>query len=261
MELNEYKGMMDKVQMPENMDHRLKNRLLSSQKENKHRIYKKMVKRVAVAMVAVIVAFEVSQTSVVGNVTAAIKEYFGKFHLTAGKEEIDFGEMVPVDIDFEAFKSAKGTELIQGSTTEDYWKRYSSLEEFEAETGLHLWSSDEIKVSYISLSLDDDYHQGNIGCTFAYQGKKYHMNGMFITNERKNNWGYGTELEPYRTYSYGNGQKAYFVKSKGYEGDEKEYSEMQGVYFAKDSILYQLFVKNSQEGTEMAENIIDIVAK
>lgn len=259
MELNEYKGMMDKVQLPENMDHRLKKRLLSSQKENKHRIYKKMVKRVAVAMVAVIVAFEVSQTSVVGNVTAAIKEYFGKFHLTAGKEEIDFGEMVPVDIDFEAFKSAKGTELVMGSKTR-YWHEYSGLEELEEETGLHLWSSDEIKVSNISLTLDF-YHQGLISCEFSYQGKGYTMNGMFVTDEGKDTWGYGTKVDPYRTYCYGDGQKAYFVKDEGYEGDEKGKLGIQVVYFTADNILYQLFVERSQKGTEMAENIIDIVAK
>ena len=42
MELKEYKGMMDKVQIPENMDSRLKNRLLSDQKENKKMVYKKI---------------------------------------------------------------------------------------------------------------------------------------------------------------------------------------------------------------------------
>lgn len=259
MELKEYKGMMDKVQIPENMDSRLKNRLLSEQKENKKMVYKKIVKRVAIAMAAVLVVFGASQTSVVSNVTAAIKEYFGKFHLSAGKEEIDFGEMVPVDIDYEAFKSAKGTKRVIGSNS--YCHAYSDLEELEAETGLRLWSSDEIKVSYVSLHLDYDYHTGHIGCTFVYQGKKYDMNGMFMTAERKDNWGYGTELEPYRTYSYGDGQKAYFVKNKRYEGEKKEYFKRQEVYFAKDSILYQLFVENSQKGSEMAEKIIDEIAK
>lgn len=259
MELNEYKGMMDKVQIPENMDYRLKNRLLSSQKENKHRIYKKMVKRVAVVMVALVFVFGASQTSLVSNVTAAIKEYLGNFHLQAGKEEIDMGELVPVDIDFEAFKSAKGTEPVIGSKTR-YWHDYSGLEELEEETGLHLWSSDEIKVSNISLTLDV-YHQGLISCEFSYQGNRYTMNGMFVIAEGKDTWGYGTKVDPYRTYCYGDGQKAYFIKDEGYEGDEKGDPGIQVVYFKADNILYQLFVERSQEGTEMAENLIDIVAK
>lgn len=258
MELKEYKGMMNKVQIPENMDSRLKNRLLSDKKENKKMVYKKMVKRVAIAMAAVLVVFGASQTSVVSNVTAAIKEYFGKFHLSAGKEEIDFGEMVPVDIDYEAFKSAKGTKQVIGS--DSYWHAYSDLEELEAETGLRLWSSDEIKVSYVSLHLDG-YHQGHMDCDFVYQGKKYSMNGMFVTAERKDTWGYGTKAEPYRTYSYGDGQKAYFIKEKGYEGDEKGNPGKQIVYFTANDILYQLCVERSQEGTQMAENIIDEIAK
>lgn len=197
--------------------------------------------------------------TVVSNVTAAIKEYFGKFHLSAGKEEIDFGEMVPVDIDYEAFKSAKGTKQVIGS--DSYWHSYSDLEELEAETGLRLWSSFEIKVSYVSLHLDDDYHTGHIGCTFVYQGKKYSMNGMFMTAERKDNWGYGTKAEPYRTYSYGDGQKTYFIKEKGYEGDEKGEHGKQIVYFTANDILYQLCVERTQEETEIAENIIDEIAK
>ena len=257
MELKEYKGMMDKIQIPENMDSQLKKRLLGDQNENKRMVYKSIIRRLVVAVVAVVIVLGTLQTSVVGNVTAAIKECFGKFQLHAGKEQFDFGEMVPVEIDFETFKSAKGTERVIGSQTE-YWNLYSSLEQLERATGLHLWNSDEIKVSEISLSLDV-YHQGNISCEFAYQGKRYAMNGMFMTAENKDNWGYGTKVEPYRTYSYGEGKKAYFIKDEGYEGHGKGNPGMQVIYFATDTVMYQLFVDRTEEGTQTAENIIDII--
>lgn len=95
----------------------------------------------------------------------------------------------------------------------------------------------------------------------VYQGKRYAMNGRFVTAEGKDTWGYGTKVNPYKTYCYGDGQKAYFIKDDGYEGDGKGDSGKQVVYFTADDILYQLFVERSQEGIEMEENIIDIVAK
>ena len=49
-------------------------------------------------------------------------------------------------------------------------------------------------------------------------------------------------------------------KDAGYDGDE-EHSAKQVVYFTANNNQYQLFVERTDDGTKMAEEIIDIIAK
>ncbi|MBR1740325.1 MAG: hypothetical protein IJ733_00350 [Lachnospiraceae bacterium] len=150
------------------------------------------------------------------DVKAFASSLFGNFTLWAGKEQIEVGELEPVSVDFGKFVSQEGTHLVDGST-DSYYHNYSSLEEMEEQTGLHLWDSKKLPVSLITLELDI-YGQGELSCEFKDGGECYQTNGMFMIKEREK-WGYGTEEEFYRTYTFrdsasGEERKAYFVKKK-----------------------------------------------
>ena len=76
MKIDEYKGMMDKMVIPEGMDKNLKRILITDHKEkNKMKNYK-CVKRLAAAVASAVLIFGLSQTELVSNAAATIKNYF-----------------------------------------------------------------------------------------------------------------------------------------------------------------------------------------
>ena len=131
------------------------------------------------------------------------------------------------------------------------------MEECKKQTGLKLWNSDQMSVSEMNISLDE-YGQGFITCRIKYRGKEYYPIGMFRTKLAKEQWGAGNENEYYRTYSYGNGKKAYFVKDNecSYEHNEDD----QTIYFTANHVLYMFDTDYSETGTKRAEELIDIIA-
>lgn len=246
----EYQLEMKKVKPAKALNDKILNQAASGQTKMKKRIPVFPV-GIAAAAVILIVLFG----SNFQDIKAFASSFFGNFVLEAGNKHMELGDLKPVQIDLNKFISQEGTHLIDGST-DAYVHNYSSIEECKKQTGLQLWDSDQISVSWIDIVLDV-YGQGEITCEFKYQGKRYSINGMFMTKEREQ-WGYGTELAFYRTYSYGNGKKAYFVKNKDLDGEK--YSDMQDVYFTANHVMYQLFTKNSKTGTKKAEELIDIIA-
>lgn len=88
MRLDEYKKMINKMSIPEDMDHRLKNALLTDQKEKKRMKNKKLMKEISVAAAVTVLVLGVSKTTLISNATEAITHFFQyRFTFTEKEEE------------------------------------------------------------------------------------------------------------------------------------------------------------------------------
>lgn len=76
MRINEYKNMVEKMKIPEDMDRELKNVLLSDQKEQKKMKKNKTTRNVSVAVIAAFLIFGMAQTPLISNAAATIMNYF-----------------------------------------------------------------------------------------------------------------------------------------------------------------------------------------
>ncbi len=93
MQLEEYRGMMDKIQIPEDMDKRLKKRLLEERRERRKMVQKAILKKVSIAAAIAVVLAGASQIPVVGKAAEQVAHYFKYgFSLPEGGEN----EMVSV---------------------------------------------------------------------------------------------------------------------------------------------------------------------
>lgn len=76
MKLDKYNKIIDKINIPDDMDNRLKEYLLSDKKENKKITSKKLIKRFSIAVATMVLVLGVSQTSFVSTAASAIIHFF-----------------------------------------------------------------------------------------------------------------------------------------------------------------------------------------
>ena len=196
---------------------------------------------------------------VVGISGYAVARNAGFFTLKTGDKEMDVEKAEPLEIDFESFKAMEETEYDNESQT--YFHEFTSVDVAEKTMGIKLWSSDEITAMGPIMIALSTYGTGHIsGGWLKYGDMEFALNGQFTFDNNTDGMGYGTKRQYYRTYKYGDEKTAYFVKDAGYDGDE-EHSAKQVVYFTANNIQYQLFVERTDDGTKMAEEIIDIIAQ
>ena len=211
----------------------------------------------------------------------AIARKTGLITLKTGDKEMDVDELEPLDIDIERFKSLEGTEIIEKASSDNNLNYYSeitnifnSTEELEALAGIKLWSSDSISVMhndfsdgsargiYITLyEITPGSGQGIMNCDLLYNDVEVYMHGHFVFGENRDldSIGFGTEKDYYRTFKYGDGKTAYFVKK--IESDMNGENETrQHVYFTACKMQFQMSVPLSAEGTKVAEEMISIIS-
>lgn len=186
---------------------------------------------------------------------AYAKLLFFQYQLQIGKAEMNLDDVIPVDMQIEDF--SKGEEIKGVSKEERYGYDYRNQTELVERTGLKLSNSDELKFGTISLSVSRKYHNVHMTTSVYYKSQRVWMNGMFVLEGFKGEeWGYGdTSGYLLSKYKYSGDKYAYFITSKAYEKDT------QVVYFTDKNIMYQMFVDNTEEGTKLAQNIIDCITE
>jgi len=176
----------------------------------------------------------------------------GNFRLIACGSQMQLSEMTPVEIDLEKHIAYEKTELLDAPDQMSYWCTYETQDLLQENTGLLISKSDALNVQNVVVSIDTMYRTGHLSMKVVWNGKKYGMNGMFVIDgfDQDKEYGYGERSAPYYVYEYADGKKAYFVK-------DRDYKDLQKVYFSENGIMYQLFVEKSEEGKEIGKRIVD----
>ena len=173
----------------------------------------------------------------------------GKFGLYVGEKKIKLSEMTPIEVDLEKYYAYR-----ENTDNGCLFENQKALEEH---TGIVLTESKHLELIYISALIAEGYQTGHLSMEVICETGQYGMNGMFILEGYDHNrfkYGYGVDVEPYYTYEYAEDKYAYFVRA---DGSEKK----QAVYFVERGIMYQLFVENSEEGTEHGKQIVKYMAE
>lgn len=222
-----------------------------AEQKMKRRKKNNIIKAVAIAAVFAIVI-----TINAGSLMAYAKSLFFQYQLQIGKANMNLDDIIPVDMRID--DSSKGKETLGASKEQSYNYIYSDEKELLDKTGLQLSNSDELRFGTISLGVSEKYHTVHMVTNVYYKSQKASMNGMFVLEGFDGKeWGYGdTSGYLISEYKYSGDKYAYFISDKDYDK-----FGMQVVYFTDKNIMYQLFVDQTEEGTELAENIIDCITK
>lgn len=209
---------------------------------------------IKVATLAAVFAIVITVNA--GSLVAYAESLFFQYQLQVGKASMNLDDVIPVDMHIDA--SSTGREVTGASKEESYDYIYKDEKELLNKTGLKLCNSDNVKFGEIRLGVSEKYHTVHMVTEVYYKTQKASMNGMFVLDGFKGKeWGYGdTSGRLISKYKYADGKYAYFISNKDYD----EF-KMQVVYFTDKNIMYQLFVDQTEEGTELAENIIDGITK
>lgn len=249
MELKElYKKEMEEIKHNPELD---RNIIDYAEQKMKRKRKNNIIKAAAIAAVFAIVI-----TANAGSLMAYAKSLFFQYQLQIGKANMNLDDIIPVDMhieDFSNWKEVKGV-----SKEEVCFYDYRDQTELVEKTGLKLSNSDELRFGTIMLDVSQKYHQAHMTTNVYYKSQKAGMNGMFVLDGFKGKeWGYGnTRGYLLSKYKYSGDKYAYFITDKDYEK-----FGTQIVYFTDKNIMYQLFVDNTEEGTELAQNIIDCMTK
>lgn len=249
MELKElYKKEMEEIKHNPELD---RNIIDYAEQKMKRKRKNNIIKATAIAAVFAIVI-----TANAGSLMAYAKSLFFQYQLQIGKANMNLDDIIPVDMHID--ESSKGEETLGASKEQSYNYIYSDEKELLDKTGLQLSNSGELRFGTISLGVSEKYHTVHIVTNVYYKSQKASMNGMFVLEGfQGKEWGYGnTRGYLLSKYKYSGDKYAYFITDKDYEK-----FGMQIVYFTDKNIMYQLFVDNTEEGTELAQNIIDCMTK
>lgn len=247
MEFKElYKKEMDEIKHNPELD---RNVIDYAEQKMKKRKKNNIIKVAAIAAVFAIVI-----TANAGSLMTYAKSLFFQYQLQIGKANMNLDDIIPVNMHID--DSSKGQETLGASKEESYNYIYSDEKELLDKTGLRLSNSDELRFGTIWLDVSEKYHTVHMVTEVSYKSQKAHMNGMFVLEGFKGKeWGYGdTSGYLLSKYKYSGDKYAYFITNKDYE-------ETQVVYFTDKNIMYQLFVDKTEEGTKLAQNIIDCMTK
>lgn len=249
MEFKElYKKEMDEIKHNPELD---RNVIDCAEQKMKRKRKNNIIKVAAIAAV-----FAVVITANAGSLMAYAKSLFFQYQLQIGKASMNLDDIIPVDMQVEDYSKGEG----EKGTSKKEMCAYSYKDETELveKTGLKLSNSDELKFGTIRLMISQLYHEVHMTTNVYYKSQKASMNGMFVLEGFKGEeWGYGdTRGYLLSKYKYSDDKYAYFITDKDYEK-----FGMQIVYFTDKNIMYQLFVDNTEEGTKLAQNIIDCMTK
>ena len=193
------------------------------------------------------------------SVATFAESIFGRFILSIGDEKVEFGDIQPVDFNFEKFNNDEETQLVTGSES-SYHQIFENYEECKMETDLDIVTSDKIQYNHIDVVVSEKSSNIHISSSFDYKDETYVLNGMATAKNMGNGtWGYGTDDEVLDVYEYAEGKKAYFVNQR----DKTEKDVCIGVYFVQDNIMYQMYleVSDKDKGVEIGKELIDILAE
>lgn len=247
MEFKElYKQEMDEIKHNPELD---RNIIDYAEQRMKRKRKNNIIKAAAIAAVFAIVV-----TANAGSLMAYAKSLFFQYQLQIGKANMNLDDIIPVDMHVEDF--SKGENVKGVSKEEMYCYDYRDQTELVERTGLKLSNSAELRFGTIYLDVSRKYHNVHMVTKVYYKSQKARMNGMFVLEGFKGKeWGYGdTSGYLLSKYRYSGDKYAYFITNKDYE-------EMQVVYFTDKNIMYQLFVDNTEKGTKLAQNIIDCMTE
>lgn len=90
MKINKYKKMVDKMDMPKEMDQRLQSKLFYEENDNKKMVDNRMIKRFSVVAAVVLIIFGLFQIPMVSDAAAGVLNYFKysfSFSSSDGKKE------------------------------------------------------------------------------------------------------------------------------------------------------------------------------
>lgn len=213
---------------------------------------KRKRKRNIMEAVTVAAVFAIVISVNADSLTAYAKSLYFQYQLHIGKAEMNLDDIIPVDMHID--ESSKGEETRGASKEDSYNYIYDDEKELVDKTGLRLSNSDELRFGTIHLDVSERYHNVHMVTNVYYKSQKAHMNGMFVLEGfQGKEWGYGdTKGYLLSKYKYDGDKYAYFITDKDYDS-----FGMQIVYFTDKNIMYQLFVDNTEEGTKLAQNIID----
>lgn len=238
-----YKAELDGIKHNPDLDERIYDALETEKVSSHKRLY-----RFVPAVLAAGLALFVGVTNF-DNIVINAKDLFGNFSFSIGEEKFDFGEIEPLDLDYERYLNDERAERKGGNF-------YYNYEDFHEGLGIDLPVSDVLEYTEIVVSVHEEYNVGHVGAGFLYKGMNGWINGRFLIGDAASEGlGYGdNENKVYEIYEYGEGKKAYFVIND----NPKQY---QMVYFATENYVFELKVKNTDEGRAMAKEILDVIAR
>ncbi|MBE5874562.1 MAG: hypothetical protein E7287_09195 [Lachnospiraceae bacterium] len=240
-----YKRTFDNIKRDGGLDKKVLDALEPTQKVSGFRGWK-----AAVAAMAMVCAVMVVTNF--GSIAGYAEVIVGRFGLWVGGEELKLSEMTPVEMDVERFIADERTTKVDLSNYSCY---FNNQEELTEVTGLVVTESPALKFQKGGVIINTEYGTGHMTLEIMFESKIYNMNGMFVLEgNNQTEYGYGEESKPYYAYKYAEGKKAYFVK-------DREYDDLQKVYFTVNGIMYQLFVDKSAEGKKIGMKIVDAFVK
>ena len=240
-----YKRTFDNIKRDSGLDKKVLDALEPAQKVSGFRGWK-----AAVAAMAMVCAVMVVTNF--GSIAGYAEVIVGRFGLWVGGEELKLSEMIPIEMDVERFIADERTTMVNLSNYSCYVKNHEELREV---TGLVISESPALELQRGVVNIYTDGGTGHMALEVLFDSKVYNMNGMFVLEgNNQTEYGYGEESKPYYAYEYAEGKKAYFVK-------DREYDDLQKVYFTENGIMYQLFVDKSAEGKKIGMKIVDAFVK
>lgn len=172
---------------------------------------------------------------------------YGTYYLIAKDTQMDLGEMKPIVFNKEQFLQDPNTQQNENL----YWQLFHTYNALKEVTNIQLPEHEEIEYQENIVSITESGY-GHLTIDFIYKEKKYYLNAMFLFEEvDKDGWGYGEENAVREIYKYAENKNAYFVSD----------SNTQAAYFSIDNILYQFYIENTLESTQIAKEIISLMGE
>lgn len=251
---NEYRKEMDNIGYHKEIDFEQ----LDMRNERQTAVYRKW--RAAAAVCAIVIVAFVAIN--MDKITVYARSLYGSFLFAIGGEEMLLDDLVPLDFDYEVFpEQTKKEEYMVGDVHVTDHSKYGHVYENEdvafENTGIWLPGAEKLDYRRVGISLSDDRSIGHISTNIIYKGEESGINGIFLTElYKEGKVGFGERSGLCTAYEYAEGKWAYFIR-----GGEYELGTVQRVYFALDGFVFQLFVKDSEEGTNDAKEILKIMAE
>lgn len=254
---DEYVHEMNQIRHNEKLDERILERLDVNEPKRKCQRVKLLPVAAAICVLMLALNFE--------TITTYAERNLGDFTTSLGEEEVVFGQIRPVNFDYDCYLQE---EKLRGGTS-GIGADYDNYEDFYEAFGIALPGHTVVEYERISIVAIEKYHVGNIIMVFEHQGEERVIHARFLfSDEASGDLGFGTDYEAYHVYEYMDGEKAYFVRPLDYSAgteicyvEDGEQAKNQVVYFATENLVCQITqIDNSEEETRKIEDLMDVIA-
>ena len=256
----DYRNEMNHIKHNKKLDEQILNQMSEANdnalKETTGKIVKFHSWKAVAAVIALVVVVAAGMNF--DKLETYAESLYGAFRFNAGGDAVLLDDIVPLDFDYEeiqyvAYKTYVFGNGHEATISDVYGGAYENADSFYESVGIKLPGTKMLDYQTIIFTLNESKAVGHLSVEFLLEEEKYHINGFCVTDlyDGSGKIGYGEDDNAYYVYEYAEGKQAYFVRDSILDTEHN-----QRVYFSEGGFIFQLFVENSEEGTETAKEII-----